>query len=110
MEIADVAIKAAPESVGLAWMGVRICLHLVRGDFAIFQLVSRAGQDIVDILMHCRVFSQIYVEHKADKVPLPPEIQETQKVVVSFISGIFVQILDFQYKTKKHVEKNFGCQ
>lgn len=38
MSVGDVAIKSAPESVGLAWMGIRLCLHAVADDFATFRI------------------------------------------------------------------------
>ncbi|KAJ9653411.1 hypothetical protein H2198_007409 [Neophaeococcomyces mojaviensis] len=42
MTIGNVAIKSAPESVGLAWMGIRMCLKAVQGDWSTFQLFSGA--------------------------------------------------------------------
>src|SRR5436189_1658914 len=60
MKVGDLAIKSAPESVGLAWMGIRTCLHAVQGDFATFQLFSGACADIIGIMISCRVYGKMY--------------------------------------------------
>lgn len=49
MSVGDLAIKAAPESVGLAWMGIRLCLRCVADDFATFN-----------------IFGEITIESKSD--------------------------------------------
>ena len=41
MSVGDLAIKSAPESVGLAWMGIRWCLRSVEDDFATFQTFGK---------------------------------------------------------------------
>lgn len=41
MSVGDLAIKSAPESVGLAWMGIRLCLHSVADDFATFNIFGQ---------------------------------------------------------------------
>lgn len=45
MSVGDLAIKSAPESVGLAWMGIRLCLHSVADDFATFNIFGTPSQD-----------------------------------------------------------------
>jgi len=47
MKVGDLAIKSEPESVGLAWAGIRFCLHTIEDDFATFSLFSGAAADIM---------------------------------------------------------------
>lgn len=42
MTVGDLAIKSAPESVGLAWMGIRLCLHAVANDYTTFTIFGRS--------------------------------------------------------------------
>lgn len=59
MKVGDVAMTTAPESVGLAWMGIRLCMHSVEDDFATFNLFSGAASDIIGILISCRVYGKM---------------------------------------------------
>ena len=103
MKVGDLAIKSAPESVGLAWMGIRLCLHSVEDDFAVFNLFSAAAADIVGILISCRVYGRMFGGHKG-----PEEFQELHAKVVEYIPTIYSEILDFSYAMKKHMDKKGG--
>lgn len=100
MNLGDVAIKSAPESVGLAWMGVRMCLRGVQGDWATFQLFSGACADIIGIMISCRVYGKLYggKDH-------PKGFQELHEKVIEFIPQIYTDILEFSYAVYKYTEK-----
>lgn len=101
MNVGDLAIKAAPESVGLAWMGIRMCLHAVQGDFATFQLFSGACADIIGIMISCRVYGKMYSGKEG-----PEDFQELHSRVVDYIPNIYADILDFSYAIRKYVNKH----
>lgn len=101
MKVGDLAIKSAPESVGLAWTGVRLCLHAVEDDFATFQLFSQACADVVGIMISCRVYGKMYGHPEG-----PSDFQELHSKVVDFIPTIYGSILDFSYAVQKHTDKN----
>lgn len=105
MSVGDLAIKSAPESVGLAWMGIRLCLHSFQDDFATFQLFGGACADIIGIMIHCRVYGKMYSNRKA-----PEDFQEIHDKVIGYIPEIYTKILDFSYAVKKHMGKNVGGQ
>lgn len=101
MNLGDIAIKSAPESVGLAWMGVRSCLRAVQGDWATFQLFSGACADIIGIMISCRVYGKMYGSQDG-----PKGFQELHEKVVDFIPQIYTDILDFSYAVYKYAQKS----
>lgn len=105
MKVGDLAMKSAPESVGLAWTGIRLCLHSVEDDFATFNLFSGAAADIIGILISCRVYGKMYGGHKG-----PEDFQELHKKVVEYIPGIYTDILSFSYAMNKHMGRNTGIR
>ena len=108
MQVGDIAMKTAPESVGLVWMGVRLCLHSVEDDFATFSLFSGAASDIVGILYSCRAYGKMYGGDGGQK-----GLQEFQKLhqrVVDFIPGIYCDILEFSYQMSKHISRNMSIR
>ena len=104
MKIGDLAIKSAPESIGLAWTGIRLCLHAVEDDFATFNLFSTAAADIIGILISCRAYGRMYGEGSKG----PAEFQELNTKVVGYIPNIYIDILEFSYAMKKHMNRNTG--
>lgn len=105
MKVGDLAMKSAPESVGLAWTGIRLCLHSVEDDFATFNLFSGAAADIIGILISCRVYGKMYGGHKG-----PEDFQELHRKVVEYIPGIYTDILNFSYAMNKHMGRNTGLR
>src|ERR1700721_2590769 len=60
MSVGDLAIKSAPESVGLVGMEIRLCLHSVADDFSTFNIFGAACSDIIGILISCAVYGRMY--------------------------------------------------
>ena len=108
MQVGDVAMKAAPESVGLAWMGIRLCMHSVEDDFATFNLFSGAASDIIGILISCRVYGKMYGGDGGQKGL--PDFQELHQKVVDYIPGIYTEILEFSYQMSKQIGRNMGTR
>ena len=105
IRVGDLAIKAAPESVGLAWTGIRLCLRAFEDDYAAFQLLSGACADIIEIMISCRVYGRMYGNRKG-----PDDFQEVHNKVVGYIPTIYADILDFSYTVKKYTSKNTACK
>ena len=103
MAVGDLAMKSAPESVGLAWTGIRLCLHSVEDDFATFNLFSAAATDIIGILISCRTYGRMYGAHKGLE-----DFQELHQKVLGFIPDIYTEILHFSYAMNKHIGRNAG--
>lgn len=99
MQVGDVAMKTAPESVGLVWMGVRLCLRSVEDDFATFNLFSGAASDIIGILISCRVYGRIYEGDGGQKGL--QELRELHQRVVDVIPGLYCDILEFPYPNEQ---------
>ncbi|KIW00260.1 uncharacterized protein PV09_08150 [Verruconis gallopava] len=97
----DIAVKGAPESVGLAWTGISLALGSVQDDFATFQLFSGACVDIIGILVTCRLFGRMFSQSKG-----PPELYEIQDQVRIAIPKIYAKILEFSYQMFKYMDRN----
>ena len=108
MKVGDVAMKTAPESVGLAWMGIRLCMHSVQDDFATFNLFSGAASDIIGILISCRVYGKMYGGDGGQKGL--QEFQELHQKVVDYIPGIYTEILEFSYQMSKQIGRHVGIR
>ena len=108
MQVGDVAMTAAPESVGLAWMGIRLCMHSVEDDFATFNLFSGAASDIIGILISCRVYGKMYGGDGGQKGL--PDFQELHQKVVDYIPVIYTEILEFSYQMSKQIGRNMGTR
>ena len=101
MKVGDIAIKSAPESVGLVWMGIRLCMSSFRDDFATFTRFSGACADIIGIMISCRVYGRMYGNRSG-----PDDFREIHNKVVAFIPEIYANVLDFSYAVKKHMGKH----
>lgn len=101
MRVGDLAMKSAPESIGLAWTGVRLCFHSVSDDFSTFSLFINACSDIIGILISCGVYGQMYGTNRG-----PQSFQELHSQVVDLIPSIYADILAFSYAMNKHMQRN----
>jgi hypothetical protein len=101
MRMGDLAMKAAPESVGLAWAGVRLCMHAINDDFATVSLFSNACSDILGILISCGAYGKMYSAPKG-----PDSFRELHAQVIDYIPTIYVDILEFSYAMKKQMTRS----
>ncbi|KAF2761902.1 hypothetical protein EJ05DRAFT_496790 [Pseudovirgaria hyperparasitica] len=101
MQVGDLAIKSAPESVGLAWMGIRLCLHSVADDFSTFSIFGQACSDIIGIMISCAVFGKMYGPSRGVN-----SFHEIHSQVTDRIPKVYTEILDFSYSVKKHMGHN----
>lgn len=108
MKVEDVAMKSAHESVGLAWMGIRLCMHSVQDDFATFNLFSGAASDIVGILLSCRAYAKMYGGDGGQKGS--SDFQEMHIKVVEYIPKIYSDVLEFSYQMRKHMGRKIGVR
>jgi hypothetical protein len=101
----DIAVKGAPESVGLAWTGISLALGSIQDDFATFQLFSGACVDIIGIMVTCRLFGRMFASAKG-----PAEFFEIQDQVRTSIPKIYDKILEFSYQMFKYMDRNKFCK
>jgi hypothetical protein len=101
----DIAVKGAPESVGLAWTGISLALGSMQDDFATFQLFSSACVDIIGIMVSCRLFGRMFQTSKG-----PPEFFEIQDATRNAIPKVYANILEFSYQMFKYMDRNKFCE
>jgi hypothetical protein len=105
MKVGDLAIKSAPESIGLAWAGIRLCLHSVQNDFATFSQYNDACSDMIGILINCSVYGDMFGRPHAAK-----KMEEIHHQVLDRIPKIYADLLDFNYSMRKHTNTNRGSK
>ncbi|KAH3907630.1 hypothetical protein HBH56_185620 [Parastagonospora nodorum] len=105
MTAGDIAMKGAPESVGLAWMGVRMCLSALTDDHTTFCIFGQASMDILGIMISCAVFSRMYGPSRNIEALGTREIylQVTER-----IPKVYAAILDFSFSVKKYRSQHAG--
>jgi hypothetical protein len=105
MSVGDIAMKGAPESIGLAWMGIRMCLSTLSDDFTTFGIFGQASLDIMGIMISCAVFSKMYGPSRNI------EALDTKSIhaqVTERIPKVYAAILDFSFSVKKYRNQHRG--
>ena len=97
LSFGDVAMTAAPESIGLAWFVIKNALGAIQNDYKLYQLFNAGLKDITDMMVLVRTFDNIYNSHaiKASGTIF----EELSKSILE----VYVSILDFSYAVRKHI-------
>lgn len=97
----NLAVKAAPESVGLAWMGISLVLSSIQDDYQTLQVFGSGCADIVGIMISCRLFTRMFSTPSG-----PEELHEIQDKVIEEVTKLYVKVLEFSYQAWKYVGEN----
>ncbi|EAT77249.2 hypothetical protein SNOG_15316 [Parastagonospora nodorum SN15] len=106
MTAGDIAMKGAPESVGLAWMGVRMCLSALTDDHTTFCIFGQASMDILGIMISCAVFSRILLRSATDKFTEKLKFMQSHDEQMSkFATIASQQFLDYNQRAVHDSQK-----
>ncbi|KAL9070018.1 MAG: hypothetical protein Q9157_005969 [Trypethelium eluteriae] len=97
----NLAVKAAPESIGLAWTGISIVLSAIQDGYQTLQVFGSGCTDIVGIMISCRLFTRMFSTPSG-----PEELREIQEKVIEEVTKLYVKILEFSYQAWKYVAEN----
>lgn len=103
VKVGDLAVKPAPESVGLAWMGISLILGALQDDFQTLQVLGSACADIVGIMVTSRLLARMFARTKG-----PSELEEIQDQVRIEAPKVYGKILEFSYQVWKYVAEHPG--
>ena len=93
----DVAMTAAPESIGLAWFVIKNILGAIQNDYKLYELFNAGLKDITDMMVLVRTYDNIYNGHA---VKASGSIfEELSKSILE----VYVSILDYCYAVRKHI-------
>lgn len=93
----DVAMTAAPESIGLAWFVIKNALGAIQNDYKLYELFNAGLKDITDMMVLVRTYDNIY---KGYAIKASGSIlEELSKSILE----AYVSILDFSYAVRKHI-------
>ena len=93
----DAAVRAAPESIGLAWFVIKNVLGAIQNDYKLYELFNTGLKDITDMMVLVRTYDNIYKGHT---VKASGSIFEE---LYKSILEVYVAILDFSYAVRKHI-------
>ena len=93
----DVAMTAAPESIGLAWFVIKNVLGAIQNDYKLYETFNTGLKDITDMMVLVRTYDNIYKDHA---VKASGSIfEELSKSILE----VYVSILDFSYAVRRHI-------
>lgn len=101
LQMGDLIVKAAPESIGLAWTGIRLCLNVTKDDYDTFQLFTGTCADIVGMMISCRIYGKLYSDKRR-----PPDFEDLHNKVIYLIGRTYQNILEFSYQMWKYSKQN----
>ena len=93
----DVAMTAAPESIGLAWFAISNILGAIQNDYKLYETFNAGLKDITDMMVLVRTYDKIYEGHA---VKASGSIYEE---LSKSILEVYMSILDYFYSVKKHI-------
>jgi len=94
---ANVAMDAAPESIGLAWFAIKQVLNAIQNDYKLYATFNTALNDITEMTVLVQTYDKIF---QADETQGGGGIYH--ELFVSIID-VYTSILDFSYAVKKHI-------
>lgn len=97
----NIAVKGAPESVGLAWMGISLVLGAAQDDYQTLQVFGNGCADIVGIMITSRLLVKMFMVPEG-----PPELKEIQDKVLEEATVLYGKIIEFSYQAWKFSEEN----
>lgn len=93
----NVAMSAAPESVGLAWFAISQVLSAIQNDYKLYGTFNTALNDITEIMILVRTYDKIYQGQDVDGAG------SIYHELSNGIREVYTSILDFSYAVKKHI-------
>ena len=97
--ITDYAMKGAPETVGLAWWGIKQVLNAVQNNYKLYGFFGTALGDITEMMVVIRTYDKLYDERGKSSWKASDMVNELFK----HIRDVYQAILDFSYSVKKHL-------
>jgi hypothetical protein len=97
--ITDYAMKGAPETVGLAWWGIKQVLNAVQNNYKLYGFFGSALGDITEMMVVIRTYDKLYDERGKSSWKASDMVNELFK----HIRDVYQAILDFSYSVKKHL-------
>lgn len=100
VEAGNIAMKGAPESVGLAWFAVKLTLTAIQNNYELYSFFGSGLSDISEIMIIIAHYDRIYDE-RANVKWKPSAIVE--KLFGDVISA-YEAVLDFSFAIKCHLK------
>ena len=98
--IGDIAMKGAPETVGLAWFAVKSVLNGIQNNYKLYMFFSGAVTTITEMMVLIRTYDKLYDERRKPGA----KASDISSELFGQIRNVYAGILDFSYSVKKHVK------
>ncbi|KAI0610129.1 Ank-2 domain-containing protein [Pyrenophora tritici-repentis] len=104
----DVAMQVAPQSVGLAWLGIRLTLSAIQSDFSLYGLFSTGLSDVTDIMVIMAQYEMLYNNNYDGKTETKLQASSSLTKLSDTIVDTYTAVLNFSFSVHKHL--NGGTQ
>jgi len=98
--VGNYAMKGAPESVGLAWYGVKLALTAVQNNYELYTIFGTGLVDITEVMILILHYDRLYDE-SATTDWKPNKVVE---LLFKHIISTYVGILKFAFSVKRYLE------
>ncbi|KAF3931085.1 hypothetical protein ABW20_dc0106601 [Dactylellina cionopaga] len=100
-DIGDAFLEFAPESISIAWSAVSLLIKVGTDDLDKCELISECCENIVMIVLNCRLYENRY----NDKFAVGA-LQEIEQKIMGIIPNLLYLILDFSWHAHYHIDKS----
>ncbi|KAF3927870.1 hypothetical protein ABW20_dc0104489 [Dactylellina cionopaga] len=101
-DVGDSFLEFAPESVSIAWSAVSLLIKVGTDDLDKCELISRCCENIVTIVLNCRLYENRYNTARS----AGDALQDVEQNIMSTIPNLLYLILDFSWHTQYHLDKS----
>ncbi|KAL8665296.1 MAG: hypothetical protein Q9202_002347 [Teloschistes flavicans] len=98
--LGDLAMKAAPETVGLAWFATTLVLNAVQNNYKLYAFFGNALSNITEMMVLIRTYDKLYDQRKTKGWNPSDTVDE----LFTQIRNVYVAILDFSYSVRMHIK------
>ncbi|KAM7211429.1 ankyrin-3 [Rhypophila decipiens] len=99
VEAGNIAMKGAPESVGMAWFAVKLTLTAIQNNYELYSFFGSGLGDITEIMIVVRHYDRLYDERANAKWKPSPLVEKLFGDVIS----AYEAVLDFSFAVRRHL-------
>ncbi|KAL9586770.1 MAG: hypothetical protein Q9203_003742 [Teloschistes exilis] len=98
--IRDLAMKEAPETIGLAWFANKLLLNALQSNYRLYTFFGNALSNITEMMVLIRTYDNLCDQRKT--TGWNPSDMAGELFLQ--IRNVYVAILDFSYSVRKHIK------
>ncbi|KAI1822235.1 ankyrin repeat-containing domain protein [Xylaria intraflava] len=101
IKVGNFAMEGAPESVGLAWLAVKLTLSAIQSNYELYSLFGTGLTDITEIMILILHFNELYDDGSKEE-----QKDSLVGILLTNIVQAYVAVLRFSFEIKRHLSAN----